>query len=172
MTSSRTCRTMEAVPSLSSLCITFIAEDFQFFREKLSALPPHLKSYILPLLCKRGFVNTSNISKVGWSGCCVWKPANLHLLVSTILFIVHVFSRSFSYYHSRPVPARVQLRYHNVVGNDNTFTFEGFRSFFGIRSSLVRFLDWIFPSTAFQVYELFRRKHWRRIEFVVDVLQC
>jgi hypothetical protein len=61
---------MEVVPSLSGLCISFVAKEIRLLQDQVLHLPPHLKSYILPLLCKRGIVSNDNINKVNTLSLC------------------------------------------------------------------------------------------------------
>lgn len=59
---------MEAVPRLFTLCLSCVADGYRLHAHRpdvsYRCLPRHIRSYLLPVLCKRGLIHDDNADQV------------------------------------------------------------------------------------------------------------
>ena len=64
---------MDVVPSLFSMCLSRVADCYRLHAHRQDVsyrlLPRHMKSYLLPVLCKRELLHDRNIDQVCVRAC-------------------------------------------------------------------------------------------------------
>ena len=64
---------MDAVPCLFSLCLSRVADGYRHHSHRPDVsylcLPPHIRSYLLPVLSKRGLLHDHNVDQVSVCVC-------------------------------------------------------------------------------------------------------
>lgn len=97
---------MDAVPRLFNLCLSRVADGYRLHSRRPDVsylrLPRHIRSYLLPILSKRGLLHDHNLDQASTAVCvCVCVRACMWHARVRVCFLSSLQYMLFSWYEGR-----------------------------------------------------------------------